>query len=926
MSEQRYDALITALLQLRTPKLSQRLDPVAAVHAAVAGAAPARRAGDRPSSPRASNGSTASARSSTGSTRRSPRPQRLAARQQTYAQRVLRAGAAALISATTDMDGLTRTARESEEQLVEPARPRSGPDALRPRRTAPRKRETDIEALRSRRTTRRAPPRCDRLDERREQAEKAGRRRQHGARSAGRPAGRPPTTPRLHRQGRRREAVLTCRAPSSSKHRPRGRPGRGLAHRPRRGGRARPDRPAPGAGVSSTRAVASRHARSRRYGAATRRARGAVERRGGRGGALEEARETLATARPTEPGGEARSTKRGGSARPAARLGHWLRGAAGRRRGVLAAVDDEPSSPPSVDAAVDRSPGELAAAEAEAASAAGSRPPSATGSSSSWPPSGPQRTSPPLAPATRTADRARMAGAPLWRLVDFVERAPGRVPAAVEAALEAAGLLDAWVAPDGEVDRPRHDVLADPAQPRSRPREVARRRAAAGGGTPVPVERIRAWRRRVRRRAARRRSRGVGADGTWRLGAVTGSWAKPEPEHIGATARARARERRIAELLARRRRIGTSSAELARVRGRRGGRWLAAERAARPDHGALDAARSRAGQRRRARSARPTRVGRWVRAGGTSVVRTRARADRRRRASTGLPTRPDELDRLGRAVDTSGPRRPWLDGAAELRAARDAAATAAQRRGPTASAARARRRPPTQAELAALASAVAPSRASIGHGLPRDRRRSPRCGTPAREAARKAADAARDGAELDRRHRHAGEHRRGGPRDRGTAATAPRRGGRPVRLPHRRRARRSTPGRPRRAAARRRGPRHARGGAASPRRWSSVRTTAADRRRAGAAVRGGPPRAGRARRPGRSGAGARRGRPGARRRRRGVRIGRPALLRGRALRAQPAARRHHRRRAGSVRPDAHRRHPPAPRGSRSARPATSSTA
>lgn len=42
----------------------------------------------------------------------------------------------------------------------------------------------------------------------------------------------------------------------------------------------------------------------------------------------------------------------------------------------------------------------------------------------------------------------------------------------------------------------------------------------------------------------------VGADGSWRLAAAVGSWSKEESSHIGAAARERARQRRIAELTA----------------------------------------------------------------------------------------------------------------------------------------------------------------------------------------------------------------------------------------------------------------------------------------------------------------------------------------------------------------------------------------
>ncbi|MCX5182543.1 hypothetical protein [Streptomyces sp. NBC_00268] len=73
----------------------------------------------------------------------------------------------------------------------------------------------------------------------------------------------------------------------------------------------------------------------------------------------------------------------------------------------------------------------------------------------------------PDAPRTRTADhRSRVPGAPLWRLVDFREEFPDGQRAALEAALEAAGLLDAWVLPSGvALDAEAHDVLLEPAGP-----------------------------------------------------------------------------------------------------------------------------------------------------------------------------------------------------------------------------------------------------------------------------------------------------------------------------------------------------------------------------------------------------------------------------------------------------------------------------
>lgn len=62
-------------------------------------------------------------------------------------------------------------------------------------------------------------------------------------------------------------------------------------------------------------------------------------------------------------------------------------------------------------------------------------------------------------------DAPGVAGGPLWRLVDPVEGTDARVVGHLEAALAAAGLLDAWVTPDGvwQADRDETDVVVRPA-------------------------------------------------------------------------------------------------------------------------------------------------------------------------------------------------------------------------------------------------------------------------------------------------------------------------------------------------------------------------------------------------------------------------------------------------------------------------------
>ena len=172
----------------------------------------------------------------------------------------------------------------------------------------------------------------------------------------------------------------------------------------------------------------------------------------------------------------------------------------------------------------------------------------------------------PPAPPTRSADRAGRPGAPLWKLVDFAPGVEPRVQAAVEAALEASGLLDAWLLPDGSV--PEDGVVGDTvasatARPVAGPNllEVLTVEEEA----PVPAEHVRALLAGVAYTAsgpARASSSvGVGADGRWWAGPMHGQWSKQEPAHVGALARERARERAVAALTARLRHLESALEE-----------------------------------------------------------------------------------------------------------------------------------------------------------------------------------------------------------------------------------------------------------------------------------------------------------------------------------------------------------------------------
>ena len=139
-------------------------------------------------------------------------------------------------------------------------------------------------------------------------------------------------------------------------------------------------------------------------------------------------------------------------------------------------------------------------------------------------------------------------GAPLWQLVEF--RADRGASAALEAALEAAGLLDAWVTPDGALlaadtfdtmlvaRAPQNTSLADwlePAPNAAVAHEVIvrlLRGIACGEREEVTAE---AW---------------VAPNGQFRVGPLRGAWNKPAAEYIGAASRALARQRRLGELAA----------------------------------------------------------------------------------------------------------------------------------------------------------------------------------------------------------------------------------------------------------------------------------------------------------------------------------------------------------------------------------------
>ncbi|MFJ3901296.1 TIGR02680 family protein [Streptomyces sp. NPDC090025] len=235
----------------------------------------------------------------------------------------------------------------------------------------------------------------------------------------------------------------------------------------------------------------------------------------------------------------------------------------------------------------------------------------------------------PLAPYTRDPGlRDQAPGAPLWRLIDFRDDVTDRERAGLEAALEAAGLLDAWVRPDGAAlaAADGHDVLLDAGTaPVDGPSLADVLRPAVDRGDAQASD---VGEETVGRLLS---AIGLGAvggdtetgsagdtwaapDGRYRVGVLIGRWAKPAAEYIGEGAREAARRTRIttlrAELSLLQGEVASEGVHAQALDTRR--RMLDVELAAVPDDGPLTRAHARAAAAadtaRRARSRREARA------------------------------------------------------------------------------------------------------------------------------------------------------------------------------------------------------------------------------------------------------------------------------------------------------------------------------
>ncbi|HWF51621.1 MAG TPA: TIGR02680 family protein [Solirubrobacteraceae bacterium] len=148
----------------------------------------------------------------------------------------------------------------------------------------------------------------------------------------------------------------------------------------------------------------------------------------------------------------------------------------------------------------------------------------------------------------RPADRDDRAGMPLWRAVDFASGLASSAQAGLEAALEGAGLLDAWVTTDGRLlDPDTLDAVLVAGPPAHGPvLATALLRAPDAPAALGPILDSIA----IVDDAPATGTVAIDMHGGFALGPLRGRFGKTQAEHIGASARAAARERRRAALQA----------------------------------------------------------------------------------------------------------------------------------------------------------------------------------------------------------------------------------------------------------------------------------------------------------------------------------------------------------------------------------------
>jgi len=157
---------------------------------------------------------------------------------------------------------------------------------------------------------------------------------------------------------------------------------------------------------------------------------------------------------------------------------------------------------------------------------------------------------PPPAPGRDPQVREERLGAQLWRLTDFVEAVPDAERAGLEASLQSAGLLDAWLFPDGTVTADG-DVVLGPQGPAVESSIAAVLVPAVGPDDVVPAEVVARVLGRIGLGEDSDAPLWVSTSGSWGAGPARGAWSKDRAEYVGAGAREASRRAVLAELRAR---------------------------------------------------------------------------------------------------------------------------------------------------------------------------------------------------------------------------------------------------------------------------------------------------------------------------------------------------------------------------------------
>jgi uncharacterized protein (TIGR02680 family) len=247
-------------------------------------------------------------------------------------------------------------------------------------------------------------------------------------------------------------------------------------------------------------------------------------------------------------------------------------------------------------------------------------------------------------------------GAPLWKVTDFAPGVPEGDRARLEAALEAAGILDAWLTPDGDLVA-GDVVLVSGRHPATGPSCDAVLVPAVNSGDPqaaaLPEAAVRAA------LSAIGLGEGTGtawvtADGRWANGVLAGRWHKDAAGYIGEGARETARRDRIARLTVELAEVNHAIATLGHALGeldRRKERLAAEHRAVPPDAAVREAHTRTAEQRNRRRELQDSHAeAERVRASRTAACEAARVAANEFAADTRLPAGLEELAAVKTAV------------------------------------------------------------------------------------------------------------------------------------------------------------------------------------------------------------------------------------------------------------------------------------